>query len=94
MSTVILTLLDRTLVHLKYLSSNVGTYLQLSRLPQIGSLKLTKLPKGTMYGVDIELTTQGFRVQHLYHLATVDLPSLSRWHGNTTMMSKDCTSIL
>ena len=35
-SAVVLTLLDRTLVHRRYLPNNVGTHLQLSILRQIG----------------------------------------------------------
>ena len=35
-SAVVPTLLDRTLVHRRYLPNNVGTYLQLSTLRQIG----------------------------------------------------------
>ena len=35
-SAVILTLLDRTLAHRRYLPNNVGTHLQLSILGQIG----------------------------------------------------------
>ena len=35
-SAVVPTLLDRTLVHRRYLPSNVGTHLQLSILRQIG----------------------------------------------------------
>ena len=35
-SEVVLTLLDRTLVHGRYLPNNVGTHLQLSILRQIG----------------------------------------------------------
>ena len=35
-SAVVLTLLDRTLVHRRYLPNNVGTHLQLSILTQIG----------------------------------------------------------
>ena len=34
-SAVVLTLLDRTLVHRRYLPNNVGTHLQLSILRQI-----------------------------------------------------------
>ena len=35
-SAVVLTLLDRTIVHRRYLPNNVGTHLQLSILSQIG----------------------------------------------------------
>ena len=35
-SAVVLTLLDRTLAHLRYLPNNVGTHLQLRILRQIG----------------------------------------------------------
>ena len=35
-SAVVLTLLDRMLVHRRYLPNNVGTHLQLSILRQIG----------------------------------------------------------
>ena len=35
-NAVVLTLLDRTLVHRRYLPNNVGTHLQLSILRQIG----------------------------------------------------------
>ena len=35
-SAIVLTLLDRTLVHRRYLPNNVGTHLQLSVLRQIG----------------------------------------------------------
>ena len=35
-SAVVLTLLDRTLVHRRYLPNNVGNHLQLSKLRQTG----------------------------------------------------------
>ena len=55
-SAVVLTLLDRTLVHRRYLSNNVGTDLQLSILRQI-QMKLPKFQKRNMANVGIEPTT-------------------------------------
>ena len=40
-SAVVLTLLDRTLVHRRYLPNNVGTHLQLNNLRQIGVNEIT-----------------------------------------------------
>ena len=56
-SAVVPTLLDRTLVHRRYLPNTVGTHLQLSILRQIGVMKLPKLQKRTMPSVGIEPTT-------------------------------------
>ena len=50
----LLTLLDRTLVHRRYIPNNVGTHLQLSILRQ---MKMHKLQKRTMPSVAIEPTT-------------------------------------
>ena len=40
LSAIVLTLLDRTLVHRRYLPNNVGTHLQLSIMRQIGVNKI------------------------------------------------------
>ena len=53
-SADVLTLLDRTLVHRRYLPNNVGTHLQPSILRQ---MKLPKLQKRTMPGMGIEPMT-------------------------------------
>ena len=44
-STVVLTLLDRTLVHYRFLPNNVGTHLQLSVLRQIGVNEIAQASK-------------------------------------------------
>ena len=44
-SAVVLTLLDRTLVHRRYLPNNVGTHLQLSILRQIGVNEIAQASK-------------------------------------------------
>ena len=73
MSAGVLTLLDRTPVHRRYIPINGGTPLQLSILRHVGVKDLAKLQERTMLSMGIEPTTLESRGQHHNKLATTTL---------------------